>query len=207
MIINIKALRINPRGYTALLLLLHILFNVSCSTPSKGPHLIEYLDDAKYEEYFSPKRESAVRKISEAGIADEVKGNPFLYYSVGNIWVAVHRNGDNYNVLTGTDTISSRYSMMSGKREIASLFDSASSWGGYRYRYRESRFIPMRNYCAVFDGDGDILLEFDSLTASATRRMGAKPWTGIAGPKTKRLPFTSGQKKVLDNLISMALYN
>ena len=143
------------------------------------------------------KRESAVRKISETGIADEVKGGPFLYYSVGNIWVAVHRIGDNFNVLTGTDQISSRYSMLSGKREMGSLFDFARSWGGYRYRYRESRPLPMGNYCAVFDGEGNILIEFDSPTASATRRMGGKPWGGMTGPKMRRLPFTSGQKKVL----------
>ena len=119
MTIYFKApLRIKPEGYTVLILLIPLLLSVSCSTLSKGPHLVEYLDDTKYEEYFSTKRESAARKIADAGIADEVKGGPFLYYSVGNIWVAVHRIGDNFNVLTGMDKISSRYSMLSGKRDF-----------------------------------------------------------------------------------------
>ena len=199
---------VKPCGLRAstILVMLMMFVQTSCGPLSKGTHLVEYLDDAKYEEYFSTKRESAARKISEAGITDEVKGGPFLYYSVGNIWVAVHRIGDNFNVLTGTDKISSRYSMLSGKREMGSLFDFARSWGGYRYRYRESRPLPMGNYCAVFDGDGNILIEFDSPTASATRRMGGKPWGGMGGPKMRRLPFTPGQKKVLDDLISKALY-
>jgi hypothetical protein len=29
----------------------------------------------------------------------------------------------------------------------------------------------------------------------------------MTGPKMRRLPFTSGQKKVLDDLISKALYS